>query len=143
MTHRTNAMDLAHKLMILKAAGKLQEYIASSEPPDVIDAYIVGIKQRDPLILSSISLQDINWEKYTQSIENIKLHHVTDVPTGTIVNGIFHKTFVEIEWINNESEKKYFKGEIYLLRFSPSDAWKVDSIRFLNDTGMENKGDKG
>ena len=37
-THRTNSMDLSHKLMILKAAGKLQEYVNNADPFEHIRA---------------------------------------------------------------------------------------------------------
>ena len=56
-------MDLSHKLMILKAAGKLQEYVTSADPFELIRAYVAGFKQQDPLIISAISLQPIDWER--------------------------------------------------------------------------------
>ena len=56
-------MDLSHKLMILKAAGKLQEYVTLADPYELIRAYVAGLKQQDPLIISSISLQTMDWER--------------------------------------------------------------------------------
>ncbi|MFP5303920.1 hypothetical protein R2R70_22335, partial [Cobetia sp. SIMBA_158] len=71
MTHRTNSYDISHNLMILKAAGKLQEYVTKADPFELIHAYVTGIKQQDPRIISSISLQQIDWKKHLESIENI------------------------------------------------------------------------
>ena len=133
-THRTNSMDLSHKLMILKAAGKLQEYVNSADPFELIHAYIAGLKQQDLQIISIISLQRIDWKKPIQSVENINLNRMSVLPFKDPVNEISLEVPVEIEWVNNHSEKKYFKGNIYLFRFSPADAWKIDSIRFLKDS---------
>ncbi|HWK24900.1 MAG TPA: hypothetical protein VNS08_17950 [Ureibacillus sp.] len=135
-THRTNSMDLSHKLMILKSAGELQEYLTGAEPFELINAYVAGLKQQDPRILSTISLQQLDWKEYIQSIENINLKRISIFPVEETVNQISLQVPVEIEWINNNSEKKYFNGDIYLYRFSPSEAWKIDSIRFLKDSGI-------
>ena len=79
-THRTNSMDLSHKLMILKAAGKLKEYVNSADPFELISSYVAGFKQQDPLIISTISLQDIDWKEPIQSVENINLNRMVVFP---------------------------------------------------------------
>ncbi|MFC7685298.1 hypothetical protein [Ureibacillus sp. GCM10028918] len=136
-THSTNSMDLSHKLMILKAAGKLQEYVASADPYELINAYLAGLKQQDARILSTISLQPIDWKEHIQSIENINLKHISLFPVEDLVTNISLQVPVEIEWVSINSEKKYFKGDIYLFRFSPADAWKIDSVRFLKDSRIK------
>ena len=133
-THRTNSMDLSHKLMILKAAGKLQEYVNSASPNELIRAYIAGIKQQDPQIISSMSLQQMDSKKQIQSVENINLNRMSVIPIKDVVNEISLEVPVEVEWVNNHSKRKYFKGNIYLFRFSPADAWKIDNISFLKDS---------
>lgn len=133
-THRTNSIDLSHKLMILKAAGKLQEYVISADPFELINAYVAGFKQQDSRIISTISLQQIDWKEHIQSVENINLKRMSVFPVEDLVNKISLEVPVEIEWVSNNSEIKYFKGDIYLFRFSPADAWKIDSIRFLKDS---------
>src|SRR4051812_23938190 len=37
-THRTNSMDLSHMLMILKASGKLDDYLSRANPYEVVSA---------------------------------------------------------------------------------------------------------
>ncbi|KMY42795.1 hypothetical protein [Peribacillus loiseleuriae] len=133
-THRTNSIDLSHKLMILKAAGKLQEYVTSADPFELINAYVAGFKQQDSRIISTISLQQIDWKEHIQSVENINLKRMSVFPVEDLVNKISLEVPVEIQWVSNNSEIKYFKGNIYLFRFSPADAWKIDSIRFLKDS---------
>ncbi len=135
MTHRTNSMDLSHNLMIFKAAGKLEEYVTSADPFELINAYVTGIKQQDPRIISTMTLQQIDWKNHIELIENIKLKRISTLPVEDVVNKLSLQVPVEIEWIIN-SEKNYFKGDIYLFRFSPADAWKIDSSRFLKDSGI-------
>ena len=135
-THGTKSMDLSHKLMILKAAGNLQEYVDSADPYELINAYVAGFKQQDSRIISTISLQQIDWKEHIQSIENINLNSISMLPVEDLVNEISLQVPVEIEWMSNNSQRKYFNGNIYLYRFSPADAWKIDSIRFLKDSGI-------
>ncbi|MBS4190883.1 hypothetical protein KHA94_11885 [Bacillus sp. FJAT-49705] len=132
-THRTNFMDLSHKLMILKAASLLEEYAGSANPYEVISAYIAGIKQQDAKIISIFSLQTIKWKKYVKRIDNIQLNRMPVLPAEDFIGDLSLEIPVEIELIMKNSGKKYFKGKIYLVRFSHADAWKIDSVRFLQD----------
>jgi hypothetical protein len=136
-THRTNFMDLSHKLMILKAAGKLKEYASSSDPYEIISAYIAGIKQQDEVIISTFSLQKTKWKKHLQMIENINLHKMTVVPPEDHITELSIEIPVNIEYIIKNSGKKYFNGSIFLVRFSHADAWKIDSARFLEDINLK------
>ncbi|MBS4178373.1 hypothetical protein [Lederbergia citrea] len=135
-THRKNAMDLSHKLMILKSAGKLQEYVNSAGPNELISAYIAGIKQQDSKIISATSLQQIDSTKRLQTVANIGLKSMHVISAEDVANEINLEVPIEIEWINKHSKRKIFNGNIYLARFSPADGWKVDSKRFLKDSGI-------
>ncbi|USK60795.1 hypothetical protein [Peribacillus asahii] len=52
ITHRLRNEDLAHKLMILKAAGKLDDYAATVSPSELIDMFAVAVNQGDSKILA-------------------------------------------------------------------------------------------
>nr|WP_245350040.1 hypothetical protein [Cytobacillus eiseniae] len=135
-THRTNFMDLSHKLMILKAAGNLEAYVANADPYEMISAYIAGLKQQDSLIISAISLQDIKWNKYLQRIENIRLTRMSVLPVEDLEGELSLEVPVEVEMQIKNSGKKYFKGTMSIVRFSAIDAWKIDSIEFLKDSKL-------
>ncbi|NEU31372.1 hypothetical protein GN156_11420 [bacterium LRH843] len=136
-THRTNYMDLSHKLMILKAAGNLDDYIAKANPYELIGAYVAGFKQQDETILSAISLQAIDWKEFMYLVDNMKLNNMSVLPLEYIVNETTLEVQVDIEWINQYSEKRFIKGNVHLSRFTSFDAWKIDSIRFLEDSRIE------
>ncbi|KAB2338163.1 hypothetical protein F7731_00905 [Cytobacillus depressus] len=136
-THRTNFMDLSHKLMILKAAGRLKEYASSADPYEIISAFISGFKQQDEVIISTFSLQKIKEKKLLGKIENINLNRMSIVPVEDHLNELSIEVPVDIEFIIQNKGKKYFKGKIYLVRFSQADAWKIDSVRFLEETELK------
>jgi hypothetical protein len=132
-THRTNHMDLSHKLMILKAAGRLQAYLSSASPNDLISAYISGLKQQDETILKNISLQKIDWKKIMPKIENAAVISMVELPTENFKEELALSVPVEVEWFVKGEGKSKFKGTIHLVRFSPYGPWKIDSISFLSD----------
>ncbi|WP_066384591.1 hypothetical protein [Neobacillus mesonae] len=131
-THRTNSMDLSHKLMILKAAGKLNEYLAKANPYDVIYAYFTAIKQQDEPIVSKISLQKVNWKKIMPELEYINLARLEYLPPEDLTQEISLDVPIDVEWFN-KTGKHLFRGDLHLVRFSPQDAWKIDSLHFLQE----------
>jgi hypothetical protein len=129
-THRSNHMDLSHKLMTLKAAGKLQSYVANSRPDELTGIFIAGIKQQDPWMLSLISLQEIDWKNKIRTIENITLDDLSSVEINDELSLAIP---VEIEWMDSQIGKQHFLGDVFLFRSFPTDTWKIDSNRFLKN----------
>lgn len=141
-THRTNFMDLSHKLMILKSAGKLQSYMNNKDPYEIVRAYFAGMKQQDIRIVSAASLQKVEWGNYLNMIENINLSRMLIMPTEDLIEELSLEVPVEIDMVIKNSGRRSFKGKIYLVRFSFNDAWKIDSIRFLEENNLLNKDNK-
>lgn len=126
-THRSNYMDLSHQLMILKAAGRLEEHLAKSSPYEIINAYVAGIKQQDLRIVSLTSLQKVKWKPVFQRIDNIKVARMPILPSEDLKDQITLTVPIEIDMQVKGIGGKKFNGEINLIRFSPLDMWKVDS----------------
>jgi hypothetical protein len=135
-THRTNFMDLSHKLMILKSAGNLEKYIQQTDPYDLVNAYIAGIKQQDSKIVSLISLQELDWSKILPSIENIRISRMEILPPEDIGDELLLTVPVEVNWQINGVGGRNFTGVIKLVRFMPNEQWKVDSVQFLSENGL-------
>lgn len=132
-THRTNFMDLSHKLMILKAAGRLELYLEKTDPYDLVNAYIAGIKQQDPMIVSSISLQKLDWNSILPKIENIRITRMEVLPHEDLTDELTLSVPIEINWQIKGVGGRNFTGQIELVRFMPNEQWKVDSVRFFKD----------
>lgn len=134
-THRTNSMDLSHMLMVLKAAGKLNEYLAKANPHDVIYAYFTAFKQQDERIVSKISLQKIDWQPIMPQLEHVSLARMEYLPPEDLTEEISLDVPVDVEWYN-KAGRHIFRGELHLIRFSPQDTWKVDSLHFLEENHL-------
>jgi len=132
-THRTNAMDLSHMLMIYKASGKLNQYLASADPYQVINAYIAGFKQQDDVIVSKITLQPIKWNPILGKVENVRITRLEQLPPEDLTHELSLDVPAEVDWYIKNVGRQTFRGEIHLIRFSPADAWKVDSKPFLKE----------
>jgi hypothetical protein len=129
-------MDLSHMLMVLKAAGKLDDYLGKANPYEVITAYIAGLKQQDSRIPSLASLQRIKWKPILAQIDNVKISRMPLLPAEDLTEEINLDVPIEIDWYIKNKGRQIFKGEIHLVRFSPIDAWKVDSKRFLKENNL-------
>jgi hypothetical protein len=136
-THKTNAMDLSHKLMILKASGNLDEYLQQATPYEVIEAYIAGFKQQDPRITSLISLQKQKWNPILTKVENVKISRMPLLPAEDLTKEISLEIPIEVDWYIKNRGRQLYRGDIHLLRFSPLDAWKVDSQLFLKENKLQ------
>lgn len=138
-THRTNFMDLSHKLMILKAAGRLDLYLEQTDPYDLINAFIAGIKQQDPKIVSYISLQEQDWDTILPTIDNIRISRMEVLPHEDITDELTLSVPVEINWQIKGVGGRNYTGLIKLVRFMPNEQWKIDSVQFLKDNGIKAK----
>lgn len=138
-THRTNFMDLSHKLMILKAAGKLDGYLNNANPYEVISAFMAGLKQQDSRIVQSISLQPLAWNKLMPRIENVRLSAMPVLPAEDLTDELSLEVPVEADWFIKNRGRQHFRGSIYLVRYSQADPWKVDNKRFLKENKLLNE----
>lgn len=135
-THRTNYMDLSHKLMILKAAGKLESHLHSADPYEVTSAFIAGFKERDKKIVSQISLQKRDWDDILPTIENVSLTRMPVLPAEDLKEELSLTVLVEINWHIKNVGMKNYRGNIKLIRLSIFDGWKVDTDHFLEQNGL-------
>ncbi|WP_080845763.1 hypothetical protein [Cytobacillus gottheilii] len=132
-THRTNEMDLSHKLMIFKASGRLYPYLTFADAKEVINSYITGLKEHDEQIAEFISLQKTNWNKLFPKIENAKVSSVQLPDEIHDQSELVLEVPTKIEWYVKNHGRQVFTGKIVLVRFSPAGPWKVNSVQFLED----------
>jgi hypothetical protein len=135
-THSTNTMDLSHMLMIYKASGKLEEYLVKANPYEIISAYVAGLKQHDKVITSLISLQEIKWAPIFAQIENVRITRMPLLPAEDLNEEISIDIPIEIDWFIKDRGRQSFKGVIHAVRFSTVDAWKVDSLSFIEENRL-------
>lgn len=61
-THRSNKEDPAHKIMILKAGNKLEDYLNKVNPEELIKIFAVAMNQKDDHLLD-LTLTNSNHQK--------------------------------------------------------------------------------
>ncbi|WP_174733017.1 hypothetical protein [Mesobacillus harenae] len=135
-THRTSNMDISHKLMILKAAGKLERYISKCDPYELVNAYIAGIKQHDQKIVSLISHQKMDWEKIFPQVENVTVSRMEILSLEDDEHPLQITVPIETEWYLKNHGRIKHQGAVHLVRFSPNGAWKIDSNQFLSENNL-------
>lgn len=135
-THRTNTMDLSHMFMVLKAAGKLTEFLGKANPYEVVSAYMIGLKQQDERIIFETSLQELEWKPIFPQIMNVEITRLPLLPAEDLTGEVSLDIPIEIDWSMKKYGRQTFKGDIHLIRFSQYDRWKVDSIHFLKENNI-------
>lgn len=137
-THRTHSMDLAHMLMIYKAAGKLDIYFDKANPYEVINACITGIQQSDEEIASKASLhQNIEWKPVLKQIEGVRVVSLSLLPPEDLTGEISLDIPIEIDWLIKNIGTQKFKGKIHLVRFSQFDPWKIDTLHLFRENNLK------
>lgn len=80
ITHRLKNEDLSHKLMILKAAGKIDKYIATVNPYELIKIFSIAINQGDSKILA-LTLSNANHSnRLNELVQDITFLEIRDFP---------------------------------------------------------------
>lgn len=135
-THRTSSMDLSHKLMILKAAGKLDSYFSEADPYELVNAYFAALKQHDPKIINYVTLQALDWPSIMPAVENVTVSRMSVLPDEDIDEELTLSVAVEVALQLRGIGPRRYNGTITLVRFSPWGQWKVDSKQFLEESNI-------
>lgn len=138
-THRTNNMDLSHKLMILKASNQLENYLASADPYEVIRSYVAGFKEHDNEITRLISMQTVHWKSAFGRIETVRISRMPIYPVEDLAHELYLSIPVNIEWYLKDSGPMKINSNVILIRASQMEPWKIDSQSFLENNEFPNK----
>ncbi len=89
ITHRLKNEDLSHKLMILKAAGKVDKYITTVNPYELIKIFSIAINQGDSDILA-LTLSTSKQSNLVQTLVQDMTFVVRDLPEASLedINGL-------------------------------------------------------
>ncbi|TKC19571.1 hypothetical protein [Robertmurraya kyonggiensis] len=136
-THRRNFMDLSHKLMILKAAGKLDAQLQKANPYELISALIAGFKEDDETIIDDVGLQDLKWAKVLKKVDNVAITNMPQLPDEDLVGKLTLAVPIEVDWQMQGGRWQKYRGEIQLVRYTPFDSWKIDVEKFRNENFSE------
>jgi hypothetical protein len=74
-THRSENEDFAHKLMILRAAGKLNGFLTTISPTEIIKVFEIAVNQKDPQLLDLIVRESQNTDILFNQLREIEMIH--------------------------------------------------------------------
>ncbi|MFS0762267.1 hypothetical protein [Peribacillus phoenicis] len=129
LTHRLKNEDSAHKLMILKASGKLDEYLGTVSPYELIHIFTIAINQGDRKLLSMTLSNPDHSKRFIKIAENITYFGVKDFSrqpledaNGLILMDVPVQVKIYKERKGSESKIIHFM----IRRESLTDRWFID-----------------
>ncbi|MET3195994.1 hypothetical protein [Bacillus sp. OAE603] len=127
-THRTGRSDFSHYVMILKAAGKIDEYINNNPPSQLLNILFVTIKNGDKELFENIAISNKkNIKKEFKKIEKIEAIQ-WKLPETKVTDPYSFATEIPVEvylFIKDKGRVKT-KLSFTLTRTSPLSPWKVN-----------------
>ncbi|MGM0873244.1 MAG: hypothetical protein ACQEWV_00320 [Bacillota bacterium] len=133
-THRTGKSDLSHHVMILKAAGRIDEYLNNLPPSQLLNVLLVTIKNGDKGLANKIAISDQkNLNRELKKIEKIEAIQWTLPPTNeTDTYSLATKIPVEVNLFLKNVGPIKTRLSFTLVRTSPLSPWKVNIDPFLS-----------
>lgn len=128
-THRSGREDLAHELMILKASGKLDEYLNDVEPYELITIFAIAINQTDNKILDAVTSEFSSSNRFNKMVNNMKYVSVSRYTKRPVHNtkGLLQVEIpVEITYYTKENGRETKIINVIIRRESLTDAWLID-----------------
>ncbi|MEH7222683.1 hypothetical protein V7112_02620 [Bacillus sp. JJ1566] len=127
-THTSKEPDFAHKLMLLKAGGKLDEYIGNADPYHLIEIFATGINQTDREIIKQTLIPNSKNKKLYKTLNQITIFSITNMsylPLSDLKGLLSMEIPVEVE-IYRENQGRERKQIVFILvRNSIVDRWYI------------------
>lgn len=128
-THRSKNPDFSHELMILKAAGKLDEYMNGAGPDEVIEIFAESINQGDSALFrfATSGNGQKRLEKVIKKIEHIALGDTTVNPLKNDESILVLEMPVKAEMYRKNAGKERTTIHFVLRKDGMADRWTIDS----------------
>ncbi|RDI45892.1 hypothetical protein [Falsibacillus pallidus] len=127
-THSTERSDLAHQVMILKAAGRFDEFIASLPPSELMNVFMVAIKNADKGLTRKIAVsnkKDLNKKlNEFKKLENIQWEVLSHAKASE--TALYASVPVKVKILSEENGSSSTVISFTLIRTSPISPWKVN-----------------
>ncbi|MEH7238386.1 hypothetical protein [Bacillus sp. JJ1562] len=127
-THTSKEPDFAHKLMLLKAGGKLDEYIGNADPYHLIEIFATGINQTDRKIIKQTLLPNSKNKRLNNALNQISIFTITNMsylPLSDLKGLLSMEIPVEVEIYRENNGKERKQIVFILVRDSIVDRWYI------------------
>ncbi len=124
-THASNNKDLAHQIMIWKAAGIVDSQLLSRKAEDTIRIFFTAVGQGDRLIPGRIMLQDEHWIQAESKLLNIQSVRINGIRRIDEQN---YSVWLQLTYYDNR--KEFIKKAVLELIYT-NKGWKIKPSSLL------------
>ncbi|HHY73655.1 MAG TPA: hypothetical protein GX497_10635 [Bacillus bacterium] len=136
-THSRDKMDPSHKFMILKSAGKLDEYLNNSDPYALIHLFALAVNNHDQYILSeTIAKNKFNAELTNKMIKDCSYFSIISMsllPLEDLRDQLLIEVPVKVEFFNKNKGKQKGYMNFIIRRDSLMDRWYIEGQNILKE----------
>lgn len=126
-THKGKSLDLAHHLMISKAAGELDDFTSRLTPKEIVQAYEIGINHEEGTILKHILLSEKN-----NPLKKFKYMRLDIGEKDSQSSSLFVKRINGIARVQtvNSNELQKIHMNFLLVRDSVLNQWRIANVSY-------------
>jgi hypothetical protein len=127
-THKRHNVDLAHHLMIAKAATKLDDFTSRLSPLEIVQAYEIGINHQEPVILNHILTSQK--ENPLKKFKYLKLYF--DNEDDEQIETPYVKRIETTARVQTDESNRLKRKDITFLLFRTSvlEQWRIAEVSF-------------
>ncbi|RLQ96118.1 hypothetical protein [Falsibacillus albus] len=129
VTHKSERSDLAHNVMILKAGGKVDEFMKDLNPVMLTNVFMVTVKNADKGLSSKLAIT--NEKKLNSSLK--KLGRIEAIQWNVLIPGdetstnkLIVQVPVEVKMVVEGEGAIHSTINYTLIRTSPISPWKIN-----------------
>ncbi|WP_270181690.1 hypothetical protein [Alkalihalobacillus sp. CinArs1] len=127
-THRSSEPDPAHHLMVLKAAGKIDDYLGKKSPEEIVDVAMIAINNTDKTLLEKVVVNEDSKKLFKLYVTNWNIESIQKNKGNPFVREI--KTKVEV-YISDAGTITTVIS-LNAKRDPLTSKWKIDTEPLLN-----------
>lgn len=136
ITHITRNLDPGHQVMVYKAAGKIEQYLITLNPYDLVDVFLMSLNQNDKQLFKMLLSKNKYKEIPSLLVEMDKIDTISRTTIFDKTNTFNLMSFeipieVNLYWKEGGREKR--KMNFLLKRNSVTDRWTIDFEELFTD----------
>ncbi|WP_380630371.1 hypothetical protein [Saccharococcus thermophilus] len=135
-THRSGKMDPAYQLMILKAGGKIDDYLNNVDPYELINIFSIAVNNHDKTLLELSVAKNKNQSQLMKVIKDLAYFKITNMsllPVEDINEQVLMEVPVEVEFYKKHKGRDKKVMHFIIRRDSLIDRWYIDGQYLLKE----------
>lgn len=136
-THKKEKMDPAHQLMILKSAGKLDDFLYAIDPYTLIHTFALAVNNHDEYLLAGTIAENKYRQKLTskmiREISYLSIGRMSLLPLDELDGQFVLEVPVKVEYLHTTNGKAKKVIKFLIRRDSVTDRWYIEGQNILKE----------